>query len=148
MKRDQARKKSKGENEASMAGLFANLRYSLPATLGIFLGLNLIASLGLYFLKDPTPYLKPLSYLVSAITAFFGGWFLCKKQKNSALFCGLINGSLFLCLLLLISLFFRPYATGYGPLLSAALHLGFLALSVLGGYMGLPRAKKKTRHKR
>ncbi|MBQ7173117.1 MAG: TIGR04086 family membrane protein [Clostridia bacterium] len=147
MKRDRVPKKSKPDGENSMAGLFSNLRYSLPATLGIFLGLNLIVSLILYFLKDPAPYVLPLSYVVSAVTAFFGGYILCKKQKSSALFCGLVNGSLFLCLLLLISLFFRSYATGYGPLLSAALHIAFLALSVVGGYAGLPRVPSKH-HKR
>ena len=145
MKQTKPHKKRAPQEEPSMASLFSNLRYSLPATLGVFLLLILVVALVLYFLEDPAPLLRPLAILSSAIAAFAGGWILCKKQGGSALLCGLVNGCFFLCILLLVALFFRAQASGYSPLLSAALHLGVLLCSILGGYAGLPRQKRKRR---
>ena len=145
MKQTQKQKKNAPQGEPSMATLFANLRYSLPAAIGIFLLSIFLFALALYFLDDPSPFVRPLAICASAIASFCGGSMLCKKQGNSALLCGMVNGCFFLCILLLISLFFRKYASGYSPLVSAALHLGVLFASILGGYAGLPRQKRKKR---
>lgn len=145
MKQTKTRKKRTPQEEPSMASLFSNLKYSLPATLGVFLLLTLVVSLILYFLEDPAPFIRPLALLSSAIAAFIGGWILCKKQGGAALLCGLVNGCFFLCILLLVALFFRAQSSGYSPLVSAALHLGVLFCSILGGYAGLPRQKRKKR---
>ena len=140
MKRNQSnRSRTTPKEEPSMASLFSHLTVSLPATIGIFLALNLVFSLILYFLKDPAPFITPLAFLSSAASAFCGGWILCRRQRNSALLCGLINGCFFLCILLLVSLFFRASSSGYSPLVSAALHLCSLLFSILGGFAGLPR---------
>ena len=145
MKQAKKQKKRMQEEEPSMATLFAGLRYSLPATIGIFLALIFLAALVLYFLDDPSPFVRPLAICASFVSAFCGGYLLCKKQGNAALLCGMVNGCFFLCILLLVSLFFRKYSSGYSPLLSAALHLGVLFASILGGYAGLPRQKRKKR---
>ena len=133
------------QEDPTMATLFSNLKYSLPITIGVFLLLTVLAALALYFLKDPAPLLKPCACCVSALAAFVGGYFLCKKQGGSALLCGMINGSLFLCILLIVSLFFRAYTSGYSPLVSTAIHIGVLFFSILGGYAGLPRRTRKRR---
>ena len=137
MKQTKTRKKRTPQEEPSMASLFSNLKYSLPATLGVFLLLTLVVSLILYFLEDPAPFIRPLALLSSAAAALIGGWILCKKQGGAALLCGLVNGCFFLCIL--------AQSSGYSPLLSAALHLGVLFCSILGGYAGLPRQKRKKR---
>lgn len=145
MKSNKDRKKRVTPGDASISSLFSNLKYSLPATVGIFLLLTGLLSLALYFLPDPAPFTLPAAFLASALAAFFGGLILCKRQGNSALLCGLVNGCFYLCILLLVSLFFRARASGYSPLLSASLHLGALLCSVLGGYAGLPKKQKKRR---
>ena len=145
MKSNKRKKAKAPQEESSVASLFSNLKYSLPIALGVFLLLTLIAALALYFLKDPAPFLKPCAYLVAALSAFIGGYALCKRQGGSALLCGMVNGSFFLCILLLVSLFFRANISGYSPLLSTALHLGVLLCSILGGYAGLPRQMHKRR---
>ena len=135
--------KATQNEDRSLSRLFSNLKYSLPITLGVFLGFSLLAALALYFLKDPAPYILPAAFAVAALSAFFGGLSLCKRQGNSALLCGLINGCFALLLLLLASLFFRKYARGYTPLVSTLLHLGFLFFSILGAFCGLPKLKQK-----
>ena len=145
MKSKQKQKARAPQEEPSMASLFKHLTYSLPITVGIFLLLTAAVALALYFLSDPAPFLRPSACLVAALSAFVGGCVLCRKQGESALLCGLVNGSFFLCILLLVSLFFRAHTSGDSPLLSTALHLGVLLCSILGGYAGLPRQKRKKR---
>ena len=145
MKPNKRKKAREVQEEPSMASLFSNLKYSLPLSLGVFLTLALLTALALYFIEDPTPVLRPVSCLVAALSAFAGGYTLCKKQGSSALLCGMINGCFFLCILLIVSLFFRAASSGDSPLVSTALHLGALLASILGGYAALPRAKRKRR---
>ncbi len=129
--------------------LFSHLLKSVPATLGIGATLLLLLSAIAYFQADPGKWILPFGLLAAAGTALIGGILIARLHKSGALICGLLNGSIVLAFLMLLSLFFARHATGHAWWLALLLHLGFLILSVIGAFCGLPRAhtpKKKRLH--
>ena len=137
--------------EDSAALLCAHVFKSVAITLGIGIGLIFIFSLLAYFMQDPNTLIRPLGLLGAAMTAFAGGIASGRLHKHSALLCGLLNGSVTMGILMLLSLFFVQHASNDPIWLSALLHIAFLLLSVLGAFVGLPRMsvkKKKKSHLR
>ena len=128
--------------EDSFALWVRHLLKSLLLTLGIGIASTLICSLGAYFYPDPNRLTLPLGLAASGLTAFLGGMITSRIHRHSALLCGLLSGSLFNALMMLLSLCFASEAQGYTALISALLHAGFLLLSVAGAYLGLPKSKK------
>ena len=122
-----------------------HLLKSLGITLLTALVLLLLASLAAYFSPDPAKMVQPLALLSSLLTALVGGFAAVRIHGHSALLCGLCNGMLFLALMLPTSLFFTPFASGYSALISCLLHVAFLLLSMLGGYLGLKKGKPKKK---
>ena len=104
------------------------------------LGLTLIASLIAYFAPDPNALIRPLSLIAAALTALIGGFATVRIHRHAALLCGLLNGSVLTALMMLVSLFFTHYSSGYSAGISALLHTAFLLCSVAGACLGLPRA--------
>ena len=138
----------RAENEENSPVLMGkHLLKSVSITLLISMALLLASSLAAYFSKDPASLIPPLGVLSSLVAAFLGGLVAVRIHGHSALLCGLGNGMLLSALMLLVSLFFTPFASGYSALLSCVLHVAFLLLSVLGGYVGMKRGKpKKKKH--
>ena len=137
--------------EDSAELLCSHVLKSVSITLGIGIGLIFILSLLAYFMQDPNRFVRPLGLLGAAITAFAGGIASGRLHKHSALLCGLLNGSVTMGILMLVSLFFVQHASNDPLWLSALLHVVFLLLSVLGAFVGLPRMnvkKKKKTHLR
>ena len=137
--------------EDSAELLCSHVLKSVSITLGIGIGLIFILSLLAYFMQDPNRFVRPLGLLGAAITAFAGGIASGRLHKHSALLCGLLNGSVTMGILMLVSLFFVQHASNDPLWLSALLHVVFLLLSVLGAFVGLPRMsvkKKKKSHLR
>ena len=131
------------------------------STLGTFLltlavagSLLLLASLVLTFLPDPLSATLPAGLLITALTAFVGGYFATRIYHLQPFSAGLINGILLTLLALLFSLFFtknaESYATGYSAAVSAALHAGVVGLSIGGAFLGAREhtPSKKKRKKR
>ena len=118
---------------------------ALLFTVAIGLGILLVASLLVYFYKDPAPLLLPIGLLASALTAFLGGMVAGRMQRRALLASGLLNGVLFCVLMLLLSPMLRSQAHAYSSGLSALMHAVFLLLSVLGA---LSAPKKPTKRKR
>ena len=121
---------------------------SLLISLAIAIVLNLAASLVLYFLPDPAPLTRPLGLAASALTALLGGMIAARIHRHAALLCGLANGCAMLAVMLTASLFFKSLASGYSVPVALALHLGFLALTLVGSVIGIhqkPRTSVKRR---
>ncbi len=131
--------------EDSLALWVRHLKKSLLITLLTGIGLLAAATLGCYFLPDPYPWIRPFSIVASMLTAAVGGFSCAKMHRHSALLCGLLNGSLLMLFMLLLSLFFKPYAAGYSAGISALLHLGTLLLSVAGAFLGIRRKAPSKR---
>ena len=121
---------------------------SMLITLGVGIALLVMASLCAYFFNDPNQLILPLGLTASAMTAFIGGIVSIRMQGHSALLCGLCNGAAVCAVMILASLFFKSLSSGYSALVSAALHAGFLCLSVAGAYLGQKRGKKPQKRRR
>lgn len=124
-------------------GRITDLGKSLLITLGIGILLTLIASLIAYFSPDPNALIRPLGICAAALTALFGGFAAVRIHGHEALLCGILNGSVFMGLMILVSLFFKAEASGYAAWLSCLLHAGFVLLSIAGAYLGLKRKTRK-----
>lgn len=135
------------EDETSATVFLRHIGKSLAITLLAASLLMISASLAAYFLPDPAIAIPPLALLAAALTAMIGGFSAARIHQHAALLCGLANGSLFMLGMILVSLFLRPYASGYGALEACLLHVGFLLCSVVGAYLGIrksaPRKKRK-----
>ena len=118
---------------------------ALLFTVAIGLGILLVASLLVYFCKDPAPLLLPIGLLSSALTAFLGGMVAGRMQRHAILASGLLNGVLLCALMLLLSPALRSQAHAYSGGLSALMHTVLLLLSVLGA---LAAPKKATKHRK
>ena len=105
--------------------------------------LTLIGSLIAYFTPDPNSFIRPIAIFTAALTALIGGFAALRIHGHAALMCGLLNGSLTTALMILISLFFKDYSSGYSAGISCLLHTAFLLLSVMGAYLGLKRTPKR-----
>lgn len=139
-----AAKKAQPE-EDSPALLARHMGKSLLITVGVGILLTVICSLIAYFCADPDSMIRPLSFCAAALTALAGGFIAVRIHKHAALICGLLNGSLCTALMILASLFFRAYSSGYAAWLSCLLHIGFMLLSVAGAYIGLQHGTKSTK---
>lgn len=136
-------------NGAQASGsLVTDLLKSLLCTLATGLTLLLIASLAAYFTPDPARLTPALGLVASGLTALLGGIAAARIHKQGALICGLGNGAMLMAVMLLLSLFFTKEASGYGVWISAALHGGWMLLSVLGAFLGMPGKKRAAAKRR
>ena len=117
-------------------------------TLAIGGGLILVMSLGAYFHPDPDSIIRPLAYVAAALTAFFGGFTAGKLRGSAPVICGLVNGILLTCVMLLLSFFFLSESSGYSTLISALLHAAVLVLSFLGAIVGTRKTQKPIGRRR
>ena len=133
------------EGEDALAGLFRHALKSALITVCIGAALSVIASLICYFSEDPVVLITPLSYTASALTAISGGVIAVRIHKRAALLSGLLTGSILTLLMMLASLFLSPLASGYSTGIAAALHAAYLALCVLGAFLGQKKPSRRRR---
>ena len=138
-------KKTTHTEEDSPALWVRHIGKSLLITLLAAVLLTVSLSLVAYFYSDPDRLIRPLGLFASGLTALIGGFAATRIHGHAALLCGLFNGSCTMALMILLSLFLGGHAAGYSVGISLLLHVGFLALSVLGAYLGLRKKPKKTR---
>lgn len=143
-KRTPLQRKNPQRNTESPNAIFTkNTFRAFLITLAIGGGLILVASLGAYFHPDPDSIIHPLAYVVAVLTAFFGGFTAGKLRGNAPAICGLVNGILLTCVMILLSFCFLSESSGYSALVSTLLHTAVPVLSVLGAMVGT-RKKQKT----
>ena len=116
-------------------------------TLAIGGGLILIFSLGAYFYANPAAIIRPLAYLAASLTSFFGGRIAKKLCGGAPAICGLTNGILLTCTMMLISFCFRAQSSHYSPLVSTLLHSAVPILSFLGAWAGTNKRKPTTKRR-
>lgn len=138
-----ARREAVADTSPSL--LVKHLAKSLLFTLAAGVILIVIASLCAYFSPDPDAVITPLAIAAAALTAFIGGLIAVRIHGGGALICGLLNGSVFMTVMMLLSLCFARYASGYSAGISCLLHAGFVLLSVVGGYVGNKKKKSGKR---
>ena len=136
-----AHKKAQKAASVSPKSLPIDAARALLVSLAFAIGTTLIAALIAYFCPDPVTMALPLGLAAAAITAVGGGFFATRLHGGSALVCGLINAALTSALMLLASLFCKPLAYGYASWLPPLLHTAFVALTIGGAYLGLPRKR-------
>ena len=141
----QKHKKVTHPEDDSPALLAKHIGKSLLVTLAAAMLLNLVFSLIAYFYSDPDRLIRPLALAAAGLSALIGGFASLRIHGHAALLCGLLNGSAAMALMILASLFFTDYGTGYSAGISILLHAGFLLLSVAGAYMGLHKKPKKKK---
>lgn len=137
---------TKDEGDGFASSLQRTIR-ALLLTMGLSLVLLLLMSLIAYFYTDPLILITPLALITSALTAFLGGFINLRFHKSGALVNGLIMGCLLELLMLPASLFFKEFSSGYSPVLSVLLHVGFMLLSVSGAFVSISIHPKKKRRK-
>lgn len=133
--------------ESSPRAWILHLGKSLLITLSAGLGILLVFSLIAYFYTDPNPLILPLALSGAGLTALISGVITVKIHGHAALICGLLSGSLLLCIMMLLSLFFTKEGLGYSTGVSCLLHTGVPILSVIGAYLGLPKKALKKHRK-
>lgn len=134
------------DNEQSLQ--FGTLFKGTAITLGIGMALTVITSLIAYFSADPNLLIRPLGLTAAAMTALIGGFVTIRLHGHSALLCGLFNGGMLTCAMILASLFLKAYASGYSTLVSTLLHTALILFSVAGAFLGMSRPKKHTHRRR
>ena len=131
----------RGQEEASSAQFPKKVLRSFLISVGIGAVLILLFSIGAYFLPDPDPMIHPFAYAAAGLTALIGGIVAGKIHGSAPAVCGLVNGSLLVALMLLLSLFFRSFSSGYSAWVAALLHAAVPLLSFLGAVIGVRRAR-------
>lgn len=146
-KKDTKKKVTSQKGAASPSGLWKDIGKSLLISVGTGFLLTLVGSLGAYFYVDPDQLIPGIALFAAAITALIGGFSAVRIHGHSALLCGALNGLSMIALMMLLSLFFVPFASGYSAAISALLHVCYPLLSIAGAYLGLkkPQQKKKKR---
>lgn len=139
------RKQDKGREEDSPAQFFKNALRALLWSVCVGALLCVAAALVAYFSPDPTRMILPLGLSASALTALLGGVISIRTHGHSALLAGLTNGALLTAVMILISLFCKPLASGYATWLALLLHTLFLLLSVVGASVGRRRTPKRRK---
>ena len=124
-----------------------HLGKSLLITMAAGLGILLVFSLIAYFYADPNILILPLALVGAGLTALIGGIVTVRIHGHSALFCGLLIGSILTGLMMLLSLFFTKDGMGYSTGISCLLHAGIPLLSVIGSYLGLQKRSPKRHRK-
>ena len=138
------RRTTKGDTSSSGSILSSDTLRAYLYTIAIGLGSILILSLGVYFHSDPGTLVRPLGCVASALTAFFGGFIAGKLHGGAPAICGLVNGILLTCTMLLLSFFFLSESSGYSPLISTVLHTAVPVLSFLGALAGVKQKSPAT----
>lgn len=146
--RQHSKKRTPAKSPATEGAIFTKQTFkAFLITLAIGAGLILTLSLGAYFHPDPDSIIRPLALIAAALTAFFGGFTAGKLRGGAPAICGLINGILLTAVMLLLSLCFRAYSSGYSQLVSTLIHAAVPVLSFAGALLGTKKSIKTTRRR-
>ncbi|MBQ8310524.1 MAG: hypothetical protein IJX80_05870 [Clostridia bacterium] len=141
--------KAKRDDTPASAALFVRrAAMSLSFTLGLSAVLLIVLSLAAYLTPDPDALTAPLGLAACALTSLFGGMISVRvHQRHAPLPAAFCNAALLSTMMLILSLFFSPLASGYSALISALLHAAVFALSLLGALIAMREPKPKRKRK-
>ena len=144
-RKSNARKQAPQEDSPRLFALHAAKSALFSVLFGLLL--LLLLSLALSYTPNPSPFIGPIGWISSGLTALVGGIIAVRIHGKSALLCGAVNGCVLMALMLIASLFFKENASSLSVGMCIALHAAFLALSIAGGYVGMPKpSKRKKKH--
>ena len=135
---------STAESPAKLWCIHLAKAFLIALTAGAFL--LLVGTAVAYFTPNPTDWITVFGLAAAVVSALVCGYAARKLHGHAALLCGLYAGSALLLLLLLGSLFFGAYTSGYSAWLSCLLHVGIVVCTTVGAYCG--NCTKKKRKKR
>lgn len=103
-----------------------------------------------YTREDPAALAGILGRIALYLSAFLGGFFASRFNREKGLLSGLTTGGVFMLFVVMLSLFLR---SGNEPIkfMTWVMFLLILLVGTAGGYLGVPsgkRRKKKNRKKR
>ena len=147
----QEKRRKRWENTAreGLGGWLVPVGIGIGAAFGAAVALLLLAAVVAYSTDDPDRLSSPLAYAVLYLTALFGGFVSVRVRRSDALCCGLLCGAAWMGILFLASLLFQGVLTeGIGGVWVAVLRVMTVLASILGAYLGLPRAKTAKRKRK
>lgn len=129
-------------------GILASSLRGLAAALICCVSLLFIVSAAVYSTSDPNRFVTPAALSVLYISALLGGFTAARLNRGSALLCGLLTGSLFLAVLLLLSFLMRASLSAEHSVVRALGLRGIaVGISILGAGIGVSNKKKKTKRR-
>ncbi len=139
--------KAKG---GSLKKMVKNTAWSFLIITGLSVLATVLIAAAFYATADPNRFIAPAAISILLISSLLGGFLSAKKNKGSALLCGLLYAGMMLVLTLGASLFFdAALSADYSLPMSIGLRGIAAALSVLGAWIGMGQKKKPThKHKR
>lgn len=96
---------------------------------------------------DPSALTGILGRAALYISAFLGGFFAARFNRETGLLSGLLTGGIFMLFVIMLSLFLRGGSEPMG-FMTWIMFLLVALLGGVGGYLGTPNGKKRKRRKR
>ena len=144
-----AHKKMRKRTHENGSDGFGLLRHALTGTAisAIAGAALLLISAGIaYSCDDPHSVTTPLALLSLYLSALIGGFSASRMHRSDALLCGTVSGGVLMLLYLLLSCFLSEgFETPLPLYLLLILRLMIVVCAILGGFLGLPRPKKRRR---
>ncbi len=136
--------------DSSLKKTMKNTALSFLLMTGLSILATVLIAAAFYTTADPNRFISPAAISVLFASSLLGGFLSAKKNKGSALLCGLIYAGMLLALTFATSLFFdTTLSAEYSIPTSIGLRGIAVALSVLGAFIGIGQKKKKVnKHKR
>ena len=96
---------------------------------------------------DPSALTGILGRAALYISAFLGGFFAARFNREAGLLSGLLTGGIFMLFVIMLSLFLRGGSEPIG-FMTWIMFLLVALLGGVGGYLGTPNGKKRKRRKK
>ncbi len=135
---------AKKNKDNSLKKTIKNTAWSFLIITGLSILATVLIAAAFYATADPNRFISPAAISILFISSLLGGFVSSKKNKGSALLCGLIYAGMLLVLILTVSLFFNTNLSAeYSLPTSFGLRGIAAALSVLGAFIGIGQKKRK-----
>jgi len=99
-----------------------------------------------YTSKDPDSLINLVSMAVLYIGAFVGGFLSSRFNRGMGLLSGAVTGGIFMLFVVVLSLI-SSNNVGEGGFVRWIMFLLIVVISSVGGYIGIPKSKKRKKHK-
>lgn len=144
MSRNKSTKFSKKSEHSDTGRLVLGTVIGCVSTILILTLLSFSASMVALNTENPDSLTLPFAYVITAVSLLFGGIIGARKAKELGICAGIATGVI--CTLLAFCLHLILTAQkGSGA--SSLLFLVYPFVSALGGYIGTPKPKKKSKFK-
>ncbi len=143
------RKKNREGADSGAVSVLKNALKGVLFAIPIMLLLTLIAAYIAYTREDPNSAVGVFSFTILYISALLAGLFASKGGKESPLLSAALSGVMLAFILLIVSFFFgEEYSAGYGWGIGLLIRSSLVAVSALGGFIGIHKVNSKRRKRR